>query len=1137
MSTPSSFKPSSSKNSMSTSNGSGGGRTGIPTLRSLRTLFAPTSSQAKSVQVSPSRPSLNLPASRPSINLMPSRSSLNIHSGGSDTSPSTSSFDIVRRSMTLGKKAGSRSVSRDSRDLTKKQQEGDKSAPVMDIRSSSPETIDGGGVDLSTIVEADTSGMSGISLAESLSKHLPALPTFDSPPPSVSHSTSPSPSFSPSPSPSPHPRSPSASASSLHLPRSPSSIQAQVHSALQVDSALAAFLSPNNLPPPSLSPSAGSASPSPGVNDFPLYPTTTGQTSSSSLPQHASTPHSSMRIKNVSHLGLMRPAYIRSTGSDDSRSFAASISRPGSSVSAPRQETNMTASASASASVGRNTFSAARTRTRSMSVDEQSPRQASGAGLITSRRDSSFLIRRQNYKSHTRSLSQFGDHDKTQSEAGDVRPSSQRNVQQRPPITEWLGPRTAKAFKAAGLLASQSHDSDSISSQRSHPYLDSNSSPSLSVPSSPVRARFRPVSYASDISYSPNSPNSHSPSPPYPSNIHTPHPRSASVAASAISARSGGSVRSASIRSGSVRSASTAPTSLSTSLGPSAPAQAAREYLMQSQNQQQKFSSSSSTLNLPTTTSLAPSSSVNGAPPSEVQLLKDQHSIETSALLAALSDAQRTTRVLRVENAELRAALTLAENKQESWEQEKLQLKLQLEEVEDRLKEVRGRKREDLKFIEEIKGLHKAKAGLISKLDEAEARLMQAEGKLCVLNEIKTSNYKLRQALHVAQRDKARVEAEAEMRAEEALRRIEQLEEALSEASGAIDATLGMAKMTDGLKPNANGVYHNPLTTNISFLDSQIEFRKTSKINSRTSSESPPLSSASSSRPPSIFPLPPDNMSLLMHEEAEGTTRTGEQSASSELDDLSSFETNRVQYNRKLKVRPSQESEDAENFELDASESKWRQSMQTPMMEAHPSTPFPKSIPDPRHNLYDASASISRSRLGSTSFSHLTHTYSSDDHDSLYPDPDLASSHVKHPNSSHHSLHSEYEYEDEAVVGNTTFYDAGGPEEDSIISEDEDRLLDLDPDPTVRANLRPDNLSHVTSLSRSPSDSHHHPLKLETTKATASAEPGNEDDGATTSFEGTGTPGSPGSLLWMHPLDERHLGDLNGSVDSLRLDA
>ncbi|KAJ3856092.1 hypothetical protein EV368DRAFT_79006 [Lentinula lateritia] len=1111
---------------MSTSNGSVGGRTGIPTLRSLRTLFAPTSSQAKSVQVSPSRPSLNLPASRSSLNIMPSRSSLNIHSGGSDTSQSTSSLDAVRRSMTLGKKAGRKSVSRDSRDLTKKQQEGEKSAPVMDIRPSSPETIDGGGVDLSTIVEADTSGMSGISLAESLSKHLPALPTFDSPPPSVSHSPSPSPSFSSSPSPSPDPRSRSASASSLHLPRSPSSIQAQVRSALQVDPALAAFLSPNNLPPVSLSPSAGSAPPSLGVNGFPSSPTTTGQASSSLLPQHASTPHSSMRIKNPSHLGLMRPAYIRSPSSDDSRSFAVSISRPGSSASAPRQETNMTESASASA--GRNTLYGARTRTRSMSVDEQSPRQAFGTGLITSRRDPS-VLRRQNYKSHTRSLSQFGDHDKTQSEAGDVRPSSQRNVQQRPPITEWLGPRTAKAFKAAGLLASQSHDSDSISSQRSHPYLDTTSSPSLSVPSSPVRARLRPVSYASDISHSPNSPNSHSPSPPYPSNVHTPHPRSASVAASAISARSGGSVRSASIRSGSVRSASTAPTSLSTSLGPSAPAQAAREYLLQSQNQQQKFSSSSSTLNLPTLTSFASSTSVNGAPPSEVQLLKDQHSIETSALLAALSDAQRTTRVLRVENAELRAALTLAENKQENWEREKLQLKLQLEEVEDRLKEARGRKREDLKFIEEIKGLHKAKAGVESKLDEAETRLMQMEGKLCVLNEIQNSNYKLRQALHVAQRDKARVEAEAEMRAEEALRRIEQLEEALAEASGAIDATLGLAKMTDGTKPSANGVYHNTLTTNISLPDRQIEFREISQTNLRTSSESPPPSSTSSSRPPSIFPLPPDNMSLLIHEEAEGVTRTGEQSASSELDDLSSFETNRVQNNRKMKVRPSQEREDAENFELDASESKWRQSMQMPMMEAHPSISFSKSIPDPRHNVYDAPASIPRSRLGSTSFSDLTHPHSSDDHDSLYPDPDPSSSRVKHSNSSDHSLYSEYEYEDEALVGNTTFYDAGGPEEDSIISEDEDHLLDLDPDPTVRANLRLN--------SRSSSDSHRSPLKLETTQARAITEQGNEDDGATTSFEGTGTPGSPGSLLWMHPLDERHLGDLNASVDSLRLDA
>ncbi|KAJ3744291.1 hypothetical protein DFH05DRAFT_1494587 [Lentinula detonsa] len=1107
MSTLSSSKPNNPKTkvvNMPNSNGLAGARTGIPTLRSLRTLFAPASSQAKPIQVSPSRPSLNLPASKLPMNLMPSRSSLNISSSGNDTSSSTSSLDVVRRSMTLGRKEGSRGVSRDSRDATKSQEKGNMDA-VMDIRSStlchicflqsktitnsiiigSPEILDGGGVDLSTIVEADSSGVSGLSLAQSLSKHLPSLPTSDSPPPSSDYH-SPSPTFSPSPS--PKPRSTSASVSSLHLPRSPSSIHAQVHSALQVDPALAALLSPNNLPSSTFSPGSGSGPPSPAASTYTLSTKNKSQSSYSLLPQHASTPHSSLRIKNASHLGLIRPSYIQSPNTDDSRSSANSISRPGSSASGAG--TSLAASASASGS--RHTSSAPRIRTRSMSVDEQSPRHLPGA---SSRRNPSVLFHRQNYAAHTRSLSQFGNHNVTQSEIGDVRPSSQRKAYQRPPITEWLGPRTAKAFKAAGLL-SGSNEFGSNSSQQSPSYSESRS-PSLSVPSSPIRPRFRPAS-SYTFESSPHSSNSSSPSPPY--------PRSVSVAASAVSARSGGSIRSASIRSGSIRSASTAPTSLSTGLGPSTPAQAAREYLMQSQSQQQKIASSfsSSTLNLPPMTSFAPSLAVVGAAPSELQVLKDQHSTETSALLAALSDAQRSARILRAENAELREALSLAENRQDSWEQERLRLKSRLEEVEAQLEEARGPKREVLKTREEIKVLYKVKAELESKLDDAETRAMQVEAKLCVMNEVRNKNQTLRQALHAVQSEKARVEAEAEMRAEEALQRIEQLESALAEASGAIGATIGMAKVTDGMIPDENEVGLHVDHGALCSVRSETDFRARHRTKLRTSAESSPPSSSSSSRPPSVFPVPPENMTLLMHEEAEGVTGLGERSASSELDDLSS---------------------------LDAIEYQWRQSMDMPTMNGHPSTSSSKHMSKPRYTPLGSSLDP-LSRLGMTSSPKMARINTSDDHDFLYP---LHGSPVDHSILSKRPVHSDYD-EDEAIVGNTTFYDADSAEGDSIISEVDPHL---DPDPTVRSTLHWNPQLHE-SLSRSAShNSHHVPLKLATTTSSIQtrdgAEQGIEDDDATTSFEGTGTPGSPGSLLWMHPSDERHLGDLSGSMDSLRL--
>ncbi|KAF9064174.1 hypothetical protein BDP27DRAFT_179954 [Rhodocollybia butyracea] len=1031
------YKPSSSKNKMATptSNGNGNsGRSGIPTLRSLRTLFAPASSQQSKTD-SPSRPSLNLPPSRPSINLTPARPSLNLvpsnagHDKSNSMLGSSSSLDIVRRSMTLGRKSSSRSVSRDSRDETKHQE---IVTDVMDISADSP-VLDAG-VDLSTIVEADTSVTSGISMAESLSKHLPALPTSESPPPTDSPSPSPSPYFSPSPS--PRPRSPSASASSLHLPLSPSSIHAQVHSALQVDPALAALLSPHNLSlhSPKLSPgSQGSSVPSSPTGGFKLLSSKTH-----------STPYSSLRVKNASHLGLVRPSYVRSPSSDDS---FASISRP-----PLRPGSSLGTSASGSSTVPR-------IRTRSMSVDGQQPRPTSAAETLatsTGRRDPSVLARRRHPAIHARTLSQFNEYRPSQSEAGDeLSSNAQRKLHQRPAITEWLGPRTAKAFKAAGLI---NPGRDGLSpAHNSHSYFDVSPS-SLSAPSSPLRPRFRPRS-----SDSPHSPRTPSPSPTNASHMQgerAQHPRSASVAASAISARSAGSVRSASVKSGSIRSASTAPTSAGASASLSA--QATREYLMQSQSSQSNkvsttpfASSSSSTLNLnlpnfasPALSASSPSITHSSSSTSELQHLKDQHSAETSALLAALSDAQRTAKVLRAENTELRQALALADSQQEEWSKERALLEKQLIEAKA---QVKGRKQDEIKSMkvleEEKKVLVEVNSRLEIRLEEAETRTAEAEGRLVVMAEVQKTNHKLRHALHAARREKATIEAEAEARAEEALRRIEELEDALAEVSGAIGDTIGMSRNRT-----------TSLTTDPEAFDDENSITYT-----------PRSSSESSSRPPSIFPLPPENMSLLMCEEGEDLGREGPEH--SELSDLS--ELDRVLGNG-VAAEASPQSTDSDFDSLDTNERKWRKSMR--ILQANGSSSSSQSSPhDDSFRLPSSSPEFSASRIPRGP-----------------PEPEA------------HEQSPEYDEYEDGGAGNATIYDI---EEDSIISDDEF-------DPTMHANL----------VQYQPQP---HSSALE------------EDDGTTTSFEGTGTPGSPGSLLWMHPSDERHLGDLStlsGSVDDLSLD-
>lgn len=183
-----------------------------------------------------------------------------------------------------------------------------------------------------------------------------------------------------------------------------------------------------------------------------------------------------------------------------------------------------------------------------------------------------------------------------------------------------------------------------------------------------------------------------------------------------------------------------------------------------------------------------------------------------------------------------------------------------------------------------------------------------------------------------------------------------------------------------------------------------------------------------------------------------------------------------------------------------------------------------------------ASISASSSCLPSHSYSRYTHHGESSSSSSLYHDIHTHSTNTTNTTSNTNfdsEAYDDFEYDER--IGNTTFYSANpnAGEDDSIISDSDDSLgigLDLDdPDPTVRANFgfgarytqtrAPYNLSISTKTTRNMTVNY--------------SNPSNPSDGFhyddSTSFEGAGTPetpGSPGSLLWMDPLDERHMVDL-----------
>ena len=161
-------------------------------------------------------------------------------------------------------------------------------------------------------------------------------------------------------------------------------------------------------------------------------------------------------------------------------------------------------------------------------------------------------------------------------------------------MTDWLGPRTAKAFAAAGLL---DFDKDPPGSASRPPSRFATSRSSTDRDS---RSRYTP----SRMAYS-----------------------------------EAGSTSSYGARSGSVSRAAGYSEGVAGPMGETSP--------------RTVFSSASTALTSVSASSLH----------SEIQQLQDKHALETSALLNALADSQRTTRVLRDENGQLRERIQILEDK------------------------------------------------------------------------------------------------------------------------------------------------------------------------------------------------------------------------------------------------------------------------------------------------------------------------------------------------------------------------------------------------------------------------------------------------------------------------------------------
>ncbi|KAG6813887.1 hypothetical protein H0H92_006294 [Tricholoma furcatifolium] len=250
-----------------------------------------------------------------------------------------------------------------------------------------------------------------------------------------------------------------------------------------------------------------------------------------------------------------------------------------------------------------------RARKRSMSVQE---RWAGRLGAPPMRREAS--------EGQEETASEVGDARSASSLSGRMgsrwgpRKRTESAETRTAPMTDWLGPRTLKAFKAAGLLDPEREQQDHL--DRPGP----GSVSGLSAGVGPSHGRYTSMRSTSEY-----------------------NPRAASRLA--FSEAGGSSVSRRGSGSGTVAFGLESPTTSSgsrdTARSPSlstAPTSVSGSVVAFNQGREREWD--------------------------EIRELKEKHTSETEALLGALSDSQRTTRLLREENGEIRERLerTEAEN-------------------------------------------------------------------------------------------------------------------------------------------------------------------------------------------------------------------------------------------------------------------------------------------------------------------------------------------------------------------------------------------------------------------------------------------------------------------------------------------
>ncbi|KAJ6519536.1 hypothetical protein C8R45DRAFT_25375 [Mycena sanguinolenta] len=607
------------------------------------------------------------------LDFPPVRKSISLHG---DSLPSLSAVDLPTVSIpnaspglsaTVSTSSSSKGDSPATPERSRDEPQLVSTARTPPVRTPSPLA------DLSTIIEVDTSG---------ISKHLPSLSGTPSPSPSPA-------SFSP-------PSLPADEMSALDL--STANLKAQVIDAIKaqesapisdwlessqlavetdegdvsfnlsaLDPDLAALLSPNRMVPSDTNQTIRAAKSSVDLSDSPPHPSSSGGSRplhQSSRPrlrpvQRPSTPPNSVQRSpsiSPSTTTTSRAQTVRRappsplSASHPPSPVSSSAAIPGSPLSGSPpvtsstpavRRTQTTTAASASTSrrplLGRMlksdsidmTSTSLRSPTNRPSLDSPvyRPSVPSRASFDTNRQRSSMDTNRNatttNFNSvrerpsdrensaswnlklrRTRKRSMSVD-ERTSSPGPTSRESSRpgSSMSNRP---EWLGPRTAKAFKAAGLLGSPD---------------SADGSSGLSPPSSSGRDKYGFGSVRSNTSAGRSD-----------SRLGVASPRPGSSAGSNSGRRRGGS------GSGSYFG----------SMGST---------LMESPTM------TMSSRDTPRSVSTAPTS-VSGASwgrDEEMRELKDKHAVETGALLSALSDSQRTTKVLREENSELRERLAQIE--------------------------------------------------------------------------------------------------------------------------------------------------------------------------------------------------------------------------------------------------------------------------------------------------------------------------------------------------------------------------------------------------------------------------------------------------------------------------------------------